>query len=116
MAPPEAAAFAVVYITAASREQGLAIARALVAERLVACVNLVEPITSVYRWEGEVSEDREALLVAKTRLALADRVAARVRELHTYACPETIAVPLAAGAPAYLDWLAAETVDPSRPG
>jgi periplasmic divalent cation tolerance protein len=105
----EPSSFAVVLITAADREQALRIAGALVEERLVACVNVVDPITSVYRWEGKINEDREALLIAKTRLGLADRVAARVRELHSYSCPETIAFPLAAGAPAYLAWLAAET-------
>jgi periplasmic divalent cation tolerance protein len=103
------ALFAVVLVTAATREQALAIARALVEERLAACVNVVDGVTSVYRWEGKLNEDREALLVAKTRRALVDRVALRVRELHTYSCPEVIALPLAAGAPAYLAWLAGET-------
>jgi periplasmic divalent cation tolerance protein len=99
----------VVLVTAGKREDALAIAHALVRDRLAACVNVLDGVTSVYRWEGKVCEDPEALLVAKTRRALVPRLAARVKELHTYTCPETIALPLVAGAKAYLDWLAAET-------
>lgn len=102
--------FAVVYVTFADREQASRVARALVEERLVACANLLDGVTSIYRWEGKVNEDREVLMIAKTRAALAGRVAARVKELHSYTCPETIAVPLVAGAPAYLDWLAESTL------
>lgn len=102
--------FAVALITAGSKDQAMKIARALVEERLVACCNVVDPITSVYRWEGKVCEDPEALIVAKTRTANVERVAARVKELHTYTCPETIALPLIGGAPAYLQWLGESTV------
>jgi periplasmic divalent cation tolerance protein len=101
--------YAVALITAGSKEQAMKIARALVEERLVACCNIVDPITSVYRWEGKICEDPEALIVAKTRAEHVERVAARVKELHTYSCPETIAIPLVAGAPWYLKWLGEST-------
>ena len=104
----EAGDAVVVYITASSREEAAAIARALVEERLAACVNWT-PIESVYRWQGAVEEAAEILLVAKTRRAVLDALAARVRALHSYTVPEIIALPLVSGWPPYLQWIAAET-------
>ena len=99
----------VVLITVPSPEVGGKIARALVEERLAACVNLVPGITSTYRWEGEVQVDPEALLIAKTGRDLFDALAARVRSLHPYTVPEIIALPLAAGHQPYLAWIADST-------
>ena len=104
----EASDAVVVYITAPSRDEAARIARALVEERLAACVNLT-PIESVYRWQGAVEEAAELLLVVKTRRAALDALAARVRALHSYTVPEIIALPLVAGWPPYLQWIAAET-------
>jgi periplasmic divalent cation tolerance protein len=99
----------VVLVTAPNEEAAERIARALVDERLAACVNLVGPIRSIYRWEGAVHEDAERLLVAKTRRSLLGHVAARVRELHDYDVPEVLALPVAGGSEAYLAWLLAAT-------
>ena len=87
------------------------LSHALVEERLVACVNIVPGLTSVYRWEGKVCEDGESLLVMKTRAELMERLSARIVELHPYDVPEVIALPLAAGEgnPAYLNWLLEQT-------
>jgi periplasmic divalent cation tolerance protein len=85
------------------------LARALVERRAAACVNLLAPCTSVYRWKGRVETTEEHPLFAKTtrdRYPVLERV---VRELHPYELPEIIAVPLGGGLPAYLDWVAAET-------
>lgn len=84
------------------------LARALVAERFAACVNLLPGATSVYRWDGEVQEEGETLLVAKTTRAAFDALCRRVTELHPYDVPECIAVPVTAGLPAYLHWVQQE--------
>ncbi len=91
--------------TAAGEEQALQIARALVGERLAACVNIIAPIRSIYRWRDAIEDDRECMLVIKTRANLAVRVERRVKELHSYEVPEIIALPIVAGSRAYLQWL-----------
>jgi periplasmic divalent cation tolerance protein len=102
----------VVLVTVGSREEAERIAEALVTERLAACVNVVGPITSIYHWEGRVERGQELLLIIKTRAALCDQLEARVKSLHSYQNPEVIAVPISAGAAAYLDWLRSETLAP----
>jgi periplasmic divalent cation tolerance protein len=95
----------VVLVTAASEEQAVSIARALIGERLAACVNIVGPIRSIYRWRGEVQDDREQLMIIKTRSSLVSKIERRVRQLHSYEVPEVIAVPIAGGSKPYLEWL-----------
>lgn len=96
----------VVLITAPSAEKAAAIGRALVEERLAACVNVVAPIRSIYRWEGEVQDEAEALMVVKTRREAFEPLRQRVLALHEYSCPEILALPVAEGHPDYLAWLA----------
>jgi periplasmic divalent cation tolerance protein len=98
-----------VYITAKDKAQALTIGRALVAERLAACINVWEGMTSVYRWEGAVEDATEAVLIAKTTESQIPAIVDRVKELHSYACPCVVAWPLARGNPAYLDWIEKET-------
>jgi periplasmic divalent cation tolerance protein len=98
-----------IYVTAASRDEAVALGRALVESRLVACANVLGAATSIYWWEGEVQEESEAVLVCKTRSELIDSVIERVKELHSYTCPCVVALPITAGNPAFLDWIAAET-------
>jgi periplasmic divalent cation tolerance protein len=97
--------FVVVYVTAASAAEGTRIAFALVEEQLAACVNRVDGVQSVYRWEGKVEGSQESLLIVKTRADLLSRVANRVRELHSYTVPEVIALPILQGDQGYLQWL-----------
>ena len=103
--------FSVVMVTVPHREAGEKIAEALVVERLAACVNIVPGIFSIYRWQGKVEREPEVLLVIKTRRALVEDLTRRVRELHPYTVPEVIALPVAAGSEAYLNWLQTETRD-----
>jgi periplasmic divalent cation tolerance protein len=98
----------VVLTTAGSDEEAARLADALVGERLAACVNVVAPITSVYRWQGKIERGREVLLVVKTRAALVKRLTARIQALHSYDVPEVVVLPIAGGSAAYLKWLAGE--------
>jgi uncharacterized protein involved in tolerance to divalent cations/8-oxo-dGTP pyrophosphatase MutT (NUDIX family) len=97
--------FIVVYVTAGSPAEGERIARALVEEQLAACVNRTAPIQSVYRWQGKVEESQEELLIIKTRRELFPALDRRIRELHSYAVPEIIALPVLEGNAEYLRWL-----------
>ncbi|NJK99137.1 MAG: divalent-cation tolerance protein CutA [Spirulinaceae cyanobacterium SM2_1_0] len=110
------ATYGVVLITVGSEAEGQAIAQALVAAKLAACVNFF-PIQSVYTWQGEICQDPEWQLVIKTDLDQFDALAAKVQELHSYDLPEVLAWPVATGLPAYLEWLGANVAssEPSEP-
>lgn len=92
--------------TLATREQAEALARRLVDSRLAACVQVVGPIASIYRWKGEISQDEETLLLIKSRRDLIPAMAALFREVHPYEVPELIATEIVEGGPSYLAWLA----------
>ena len=101
--------FLLVYITAASAEEAKNIGKTLVEERLAACANILPQTDSWYWWEGKLDHSGETVLIAKTRADLREAVQRRVLELHSYACPCVIFLPVAGGNPAYLDWIARET-------
>ncbi|HET6922301.1 MAG TPA: divalent-cation tolerance protein CutA [Anaeromyxobacteraceae bacterium] len=96
-------------VTAPSADKAAEIARALVEERLAACGNVVPRLRSIYRWEGAVQDEAEALLLLKTTRDRFEALRARVLSLHPYEVPEVIALPVEAGHPAYLEWIAAST-------
>lgn len=98
----------VVLTTTDSTDAADRLARAIVEERLAACVQLT-PIRSVYRWQGAVHVEGETLLLIKTQRELFERLDAFIRERHSYETPEIVALPIVAGSQAYLDWIAAET-------
>jgi len=104
----------VVFVTAGNEQQAELIARALVDEHLAACVNIVSPIRSIYRWGNQVQSDTEHLMIIKTRAKLVTKVEARVRELHSYEVPEIIALPIVAGAKPYLEWIFESTIGPTH--
>lgn len=89
------------------------LAEALVRNRLAACVNILAPCRSVYRWKGEVQHDEEHPLLIKTTQERYAALEAKIRKSHPYELPEIVAVPIERGLPAYLDWVAGET-KPSR--
>ena len=82
------------------------IARALVDERLAACVNVVPGVVSIYRWKGAVEQETELLLVIKTVAERVDALKARLLELHPYELPEVVVIPIGGGHGAYLEWIA----------
>ncbi|MHC4605772.1 MAG: divalent-cation tolerance protein CutA [Planctomycetota bacterium] len=95
----------VTFVMCGSKEEGEKIARALVEEKLAACVNIVPGVTSVYFWEGKLNVDPEHLLVVKSTRAKCGDLVRRVRELHSYDVPEVITMPVSAGSPDYLKWV-----------
>lgn len=104
----------VVLTTLGETADAEAFARTLVEERLAACVNLLPPMTSVYRWKGAIETDRERQLVVKTS---ADRLAAletRLRTLHPYEVPELLVLEVAGGGSPYLEWLEQSLRPPDR--
>ncbi|PKL51573.1 MAG: cytochrome C biogenesis protein CcdA [Nitrospira bacterium HGW-Nitrospira-1] len=101
--------YIIVFITAPNEEEAAGIGHALVGERLAACVNIIGPVRSIYRWQGRIEDEQEVLLIVKTKRVLFERLQERVTELHTYSVPEIIALPLVEGNEAYLRWLGQET-------
>lgn len=95
----------VVCVTCGSEEEALRISNALVEERLAACVNLISPIRSIYRWEGKIWDEKEWLLVIKTQKKKFDDLEKKVKSLHSYSIPEIIALPVISGSSSYLEWL-----------
>jgi len=82
------------------------IARALVDDGLAACVSILEPMRSIYRWQGAIEESRERQVIAKTGAAQVDALAARIAGLHPYEVPELLVLPVKEGSEKYLQWMA----------
>ena len=96
----------VVLVTCSSPAEARRIARAVVEARLAACVNIVPgAVQSIYRWKGKVESARERLLLIKTSRRRLAKLRKTVEQLHSYDVPEFIALPIAAGSPAYLAWM-----------
>jgi periplasmic divalent cation tolerance protein len=93
------------HITAPTADQAGTMARALVEERLCACVNIVPGVRSIYRYDDKIWDEPEVLCIAKTRAALFERVCQRVFELHPYDVPEILAFKVHDSSKAYIDWL-----------
>ena len=106
--------FRIVFVMAANEGESAKIAQALVEEKLAACVNVVGPVHSTYRWRGAVETAREYMLVIKAAMYNFAKLEHRVRELHSYEVPEIIALPIAAGSKPYIAWLAESGVRPDR--
>ncbi|MFC1672757.1 divalent-cation tolerance protein CutA [Pseudomonadota bacterium] len=102
-------ALQLLYVTTSGREEALSIAKALVGERLVACANVMDGVTSLYWWEGEVQQDAEAVLVLKTRRERVAEVTARIKALHSYDCPCVVALDIQDGNADFLNWIVKET-------
>jgi periplasmic divalent cation tolerance protein len=95
----------VVFVTCGSEEEALQIANALVKDHLAACVNLISPIRSIYRWEGKIWDEREWLLFIKTQTQRFEQLERRIKSLHSYTTPEIISIPITRGSLPYLDWI-----------
>lgn len=101
--------YQLIYITAGSLEEARKIGRVLVEERLAACVNILDGMRSMYWWKGEVQEDNEVVLIAKTRADLSTTLVEKVKSVHSYECPCVVSLPIEGGNPQFLEWIQKET-------
>lgn len=97
-----------VYATFGSEEEARRIGRLAVEERLAACVNIIGPCSSIYRWQGAVEESPETAAIFKTAASRADALLARIAELHSYDVPAAVVWPIAGALEAYRDWVDGE--------
>ena len=103
----EPSSFVIVLTTLPADRDPVPIATALIDERLAACVNVLPPMRSIYRWEGRIEEATEHQLVIKTRSAQVEAIKTRLASLHPYDVPEMLVLPVAGGAERYLHWIQA---------
>lgn len=101
--------YIVIYCTVPNRKEGQEIARALVENELAACVNIIDKVESVFSWNGELTEEKEALLIIKTRRDLFTKINHTIQKLHSYNVPEVIAIPIIEADETYLKWISHET-------
>ncbi len=101
--------FSDIYVTASDLDEARRIARIVIEEKLGACANIY-PITSIYRWHGNIDEEDEYALLIKTKTELVGNATARIRSLHSYETPCIVSFKIDAGDQSYLDWVAQETL------
>jgi len=101
--------FVLILVTTTSEEEARKIALSLVEKKLAACVNLLKDVESIYRWKGKISNEKEVLMLIKTRKKLYKSVEGEVKKLHSYEVPEIIALPIIAGSKDYFYWMDSET-------
>ena len=99
----------VIYVTTKDKAEAEKIGRFLVESRLVACVNIIDKMQAIYRWEGEIKQATEAILIAKTKETLVPELIETVKSIHSYSCPCIVSLPILDGNDEYLKWIAAET-------
>lgn len=99
------------FVTSNNLEQATDIARVLVQKRLAACVNLIDPIRSIYSWKDQIYDEKEILMIIKTRRALFEKLTSEIKILHSYEVPEIISTPIEDGLPDYLNWIDQNTQD-----
>lgn len=99
----------IIFSTAPSKREAEKIAKALVSKRLVACVNIVPKIRSIYRWKGKMFDEQEFLLIMKSRRSLFAKIKTTLKKLHSYECPELVCLNIEDGLPDYLKWIMENT-------
>ncbi|MGD8666823.1 MAG: divalent-cation tolerance protein CutA [Desulfobacterales bacterium] len=100
-----------IYMTAGSKAEAQKIGKALVESRLAACVNILDNMQSIYRWEGELQQDSEVVMIAKTTGTRVSQLVDKVKSLHSYDCPCIVSLPVSGGYTPFLDWIQSEVSD-----
>jgi len=94
-----------VLMTTATREEAEKIARSLLNQKLIACANIVGPVSSLFWWKEKISQENEFLVLMKTSAELFEKLATTIKQMHSYEVPEIIAIPIAKGEQTYMKWL-----------
>ena len=97
-----------IYMTAGSRDEATKIGKKLVTAKLAACVNILDNMHSIYLWEGEIQDDTEVVIIAKTTEDRVAELIEKVRSMHSYECPCIVSLPVSGGHQPFLDWIAKE--------
>jgi len=97
--------YVIIFVTTRDKEEAKAISQILLQKRLIACANIISPVTSFFHWAGKIDNGEECLMVMKSRSDLVSEVADHVKQLHSYEVPEILAVPIVVGSEAYLEWM-----------
>jgi periplasmic divalent cation tolerance protein len=97
--------YIIVLVTTANKQEAETIAQKLLEAKLIACANILGPVSSHFHWHGKIDRAEEYLLLLKSRQNLFEALAAEVKKLHSYKVPEILALPVVAGSKAYLSWL-----------
>jgi periplasmic divalent cation tolerance protein len=108
--------YCLVYVTTSDKAEAVRLGRHAVERRLAACANVIPAMRAIYWWKGELQTSDEAVLVLKTRAALAGPLTQAIAELHSYECPCIVAFPIVEGHVPYLEWVAEETRSPGAEG
>ncbi len=98
-----------IYITCKDRAEAQSVGTHLLEDRLVACVNIIDGMQSMYWWEGQIQSSNEAILIAKTRQARVEAIINKVNQVHSYDCPCVVSLPVGDGNPKFLEWILEET-------
>jgi len=99
-----------IYATTSSKEEAEQIAETVVSEKLAACANIFDDITSIFEWEDKLCRENEAVLILKTSEERVDALTERIKQLHSYDCPCIVALPIEGGNPDFLSWIAKNTI------
>jgi len=97
-----------IYVTAPNRKEAEQIAETVVTERLAACANILDGVTSIFHWDGKLCRENEAVLILKTTEEKTAALTARIKELHSYECPCIVILPIDGGNPAFMEWIERE--------
>ena len=99
--------YLIVFITASNKEEAVKIIRTLLEERLIACANMINSVSSFFWWKEKIEEEKEVLVIMKSNQEFFQKLSNRVKELHSYEIPEILALPIVEGSKSYLDWMKA---------
>ena len=97
--------YILVFMTASSKSEAKKIVRSLLEEKLIACANMIDSVSSVFWWQENIKEEKEVLVIMKSHQELFNKVSTRIKEVHSYDTPEILALSIVDGSSQYLEWM-----------